>query len=102
MKGHGLMVQYSQVSRHDLVLQHRSVRDVDLVSVAGDDDHRPFERDVLSERHVARYRQVIQFENFRNRGETVQKLADLERTRGTCPSPEKSTRTRLERTFLKC
>ena len=34
------MVQDAQVTRHNLVLQHGSSRDVDPVTVVGDDDDR--------------------------------------------------------------
>lgn len=33
------MIQDSQVTRHDLVLQDSARRDVNTISVVGDDDH---------------------------------------------------------------
>ena len=57
------MVQDSEISRHDLVLQDGSSRDVDPVAVVGDDDDSPPETDTFPEGDIARHGEMIQLQH---------------------------------------
>ena len=57
---HELMVQNSQISRHDLVLQDGAGWDIDPVPMVGDDDDGPPETDPSAEGDVPGHREVVQ------------------------------------------
>ena len=54
-----LVVEYSEVAGHDLVLQDRPSGDVDPVPVVGDDDDCPPQTDSPAESHIPRHRQMV-------------------------------------------
>ena len=60
------MVQDSEISRHDFVLQDGSSRDVNPVPVVGDDDDSPPETDTFPEGDVPRHSEVVQLQHVRN------------------------------------
>lgn len=72
-----LMFHNSEVTTDNLVLQNGSWRDIDALSVVGDDNDGTLERDALSKPNVARNSQVIEFEDVRDSLETAQKVFDL-------------------------
>ena len=60
------MVQDSQISGDDLVLQDGSSWDVNPVPVVGDDDDSPPETDSLPEGDIARHSEMIQLQHVRD------------------------------------
>ena len=58
------MVQNSQISRHDLVLQDGSSWDVDPVPVVGDDDDSPPETDPFPEGDIPRHSEMVQLQHI--------------------------------------
>ena len=74
---HELMVQNSQISRHDLVLQDGSSGDIDPVPVVGDDDDRSPEADTLPEGDITRHGEVVQLQHVGDRPEPGEEGGDL-------------------------
>ena len=68
------MVQDSEISRHDLVLQDGASGDVDPVAMVGDDDDCPPETNTSAEGDITRYGEMIQLQHVRNTGEPLQEL----------------------------
>jgi len=60
------MVENAEVAGDDLVLQDGPRGNIDAVAVIGDDDDRSLQSDILAEPHVARDRQMIQFQKIGN------------------------------------
>ena len=73
------MIQDSEISGYDLVLQYGASGDVDLASFVGNYDDRALQRDPLAEGHIAGDRQMVQFQNVGDAGETGQKILNLKK-----------------------
>ena len=71
------MVQNSQISRHDLVLQDGSSWDVDPVPVVGDDDDSPPETDASPEGDVPRHGEMVKLQHVRNGTKPGEEGGDL-------------------------
>ena len=68
------MVQDSEISRHDFVLQDGASRDVNPVPVVGDDDDGPPETHSFPEGDVTRHREVVQLQHVRDGTKSDQKI----------------------------
>ena len=71
------MVQDSQISGDDLVLQDGSSWDVNPVPVVGDDDDSPPETDSLPEGDIARHGEMIQLQHVRDGAKPGEEGGDL-------------------------
>lgn len=69
-----LVVQNSHVAGDDLVLEDRAWRDVDSVSVVGDDDDGAAQRDAAPESDVAGHRQMVELDDVGNIRESAEEL----------------------------
>ena len=65
-----LMVQNPQVPAHDLILKQRAGGNIDSLTVIGDDDNSSSQRHIPPEIHIPRDRQVIKFQQVRDRLES--------------------------------
>lgn len=71
------MVQNAHITRHNLILQNSTGRNVDPVAMIGDDNHGTAQRYATTECHVAGHRQMVELDQIGYVSESGQKLADL-------------------------
>lgn len=71
------MIQNPHITRHNLILQNRTGRNVNPIAVVRNDNHRAAKRNAPAERHVTADGQMVQINHVRHVREAGQKLANL-------------------------
>lgn len=72
-----LVVNNSQVTRNQLVLQHGTLGNLDLVTIVGNNDNGTPKRNVSTENHITLNSQMIQLDHLRNALKPLLELSDL-------------------------
>ena len=73
----GLVVNDCEVSGNELVLQHSTIRQFDLVALVGHDDNRAAENNVAAKDDIALNREMVEFDHLRDTLEALLVVGNL-------------------------